>query len=394
MRIDVFFDVYPHPAKPYFEAQLSEWQNQGHVLRLFSLGKIPGATSRFDIRFIDTLRQHPVQLSCKLALRILTRPARCARIWRSERRLAAKMKRLVTDAQLPSDVPDAYFMHNLATAVHFSYLAHAAPRTTLAIYYHGGEIPGVKQIPFAASSRALGRAHVIFSNTAASVNEVISRGAPPERTARVPVGFPLERFTVPADRTYLPDNRWRFVCVGRMAREKGFDVALRAFATLRAHILSFEVTFIGGGPELLRLKQLSSELDLDDFVRFRGHVELDTLVPLLAHFDALVMASVPVAGSNWTETQATVMQEAMLMRTVVVASDIGGVRESLPLALHPYLYTPGSVPELRDRLIALAACDRQGLRELSAVAREFVVTHYDIRAINEKLLRRLGSVAA
>ena len=82
------------------------------------------------------------------------------------------------------------------------------------------------------------------------------------------------------------------------------------------------------------------------------------------------------------------------MRTVVVASDIGGVRESLPLALHPYLYTPGSVPELRDRLIALAACDRQGLRELSAVAREFVVTHYDIRAINEKLLRRLGSVAA
>lgn len=394
MRIDVFFDVYPHPAKPYFEAQLSEWQHQGQVLRLFSLGQIPGAKSQFDITHIGTLRQRPVQLCCKVALRILTHPARCMRIWRSERRVVDKVKRLVTDAQLPADAPDVYFMHNLATAVHFSYLAHAAPHTRLAIYYHGGEIPGVKQIPFEAASRALGRAQVIFSNTEASVAEAISRGAPPERTARVPVGFPLERFVLPADRTYLPDNRWRFVCVGRMAPEKGFGVALRAFAALRAHIPSFEATFIGGGPELLRLKQLSSELNLDDVVRFRGHVEFDALVPLLARFDALVLSSVPVTGSNWTETQATVMQEAMLMRTVVVAADIGGVRESLPPALHAYLYTPGSVPELRDRLIALAACDRQRLRELSAIAHEFVLTHYDIRAINEKLLHRLGSVAA
>jgi len=394
MRIDVFFDVYPHPAKPYFEAQLSEWQHQGQVLRLFSLGQIPGAKSQFDITHIGTLRQRPVQLCCKVALRILTHPARCMRIWRSERRVVDKVKRLVTDAQLPADAPDVYFMHNLATAVHFSYLAHAAPHTRLAIYYHGGEIPGVKQIPFEAASRALGRAQVIFSNTEASVAEAISRGAPPARTARVPVGFPLERFVLPADRTYLPDNRWRFVCVGRMAPEKGFGVALRAFAALRAHIPSFEATFIGGGPELLRLKQLSSELNLDDVVRFRGHVEFDALVPLLARFDALVLSSVPVTGSNWTETQATVMQEAMLMRTVVVAADIGGVRESLPPALHAYLYTPGSVPELRDRLIALAACDRQRLRELSAIAHEFVLTHYDIRAINEKLLHRLGSVAA
>ncbi|EQD34106.1 glycosyl transferase, group 1, partial [mine drainage metagenome] len=129
-------------------------------------------------------------------------------------------------------------------------------------------------------------------------------------------------------------------------------------------------------------------------VRFRGHVEFDTLVALLAEFDALVLSSVPVAGSNWVETQATVMQEAMVMGTVVVASDIGGVRESLPTALHPYLYAPGSVQELRDRLIALGASDRRALHQLSTLARDFVLTHYDICAINERLLRHLGSVAA
>ena len=205
VRIDVFFGVYPHPAKPYLEAQLIEWRRQGHALRLFSLGKIPDARSEFDITFIDTLRQRPVQLSCKVISRILTRPARR---WRSERRIVPKVKRLATDTQLPSDTPDVLSMHNLATAVRFSHLKHAAPRTALAIYYRGGEIPGVRQIPFEASSQALRRADINFSDTEASVRNVVSRGAPADRTARIPVGVPLERFMPP-------------------------DVALRAFVALR-----------------------------------------------------------------------------------------------------------------------------------------------------------------
>lgn len=390
MRIDVFFDVYPHPAKPYFETQLSEWQHQGQVLRLFSLGQIPGAKSQFDITHIGTLRQRPVQLCCKVALRILTHPARCMRIWRSERRVVDKVKRLVTDAQLPADAPDVYFMHNLATAVHFSYLAHAAPHTRLAIYYHGGEIPGVKQIPFEAASRALGRAQVIFSNTEASVAEAISRGAPPARTARVPVGFPLERFVLPADRAYLPQERWRFVCLGRVAPEKGFDVVLRACDALRKRQTNFHLTFIGTGPQLPALQALTAKLNLEEYVTFVGFIDsYQEMVAQLARFDALIFSGLPIPGSNFRDTQACVMQEAMLMGACVIASDIGGVRESLPSCLHPYLYTPGSQDELLMRLLAMMATDATTLRSLGENGRRFVVENYDIRAVNRQLLARL-----
>ncbi len=395
MRIDVFFDVYPHPAKPYFEAQLSEWHRQGHALRLFSLGQIPGATSQFDFTFIRTLRQRPLQLARKVALRILTQPARCLRIWRAERGFASKVKRLVTDAQLPTDTPDVFFMHNLATAVHFSYLKHAAPRTTLAIYYHGGEIPGVRQIPLAVSAQTLGRADVIFSNTEASVNEVIGRGAPRERTVRVPVGFPLDRFTQPADRAYLPDQRWRFVCLGRMAPEKGFDVVLRACAALRTRQPNFHLTLIGTGPQLPALKALAAQLELDEHVTFAGFIDLyQEMNALLARYDALIISSLPVPGSNWRETQACVMQEAMLMGACVIASDIGGIRESLPSFLHPYLYTPGSQDELLMRLVAMMAIDETTLRSMGQNARRFVEEHYDIRAVNRQLLARLDPVNA
>ena len=394
MKIDVYFDVYPHPSKPYFEAQLSEWRRQGHQLRLFSLGQIPGATSAFPITFVRTLRQRPARLIGKMLWRMLTCPGRSWRVARSERSPLLIAKRLATDAQLPPDAPDVHFMHNLATAVHFTYLRHATPRTTLAIYYHGGEIPGVRQIPFEESAGALGRAHVVFSNTAASVDEAVSRGAARETAVRVPVGFPLERFAPPVERPYLPEHRWRFVCLGRMAREKGFDVVLRAFAELKRQRQDFHLTLIGGGPELVPLKRLATQLELDDYVTFLGFIEsYQDMVDHLAAVDTLVFSSLPVPGSNFRDTQACVMQEAMLMGASVVASDIGGIRESLPPVMHPYLYTPGSQDELLASLAAMMKNDATVLESMNQTARRFVVENYDIRRVNEALLTQITTVS-
>ena len=394
MRIDVFFDVYPHPAKPYFESQLTEWLRQGHELRLFSFGNIPGATSRFAITPIATLRQSPVRVGLAVLWRCITNPARSWRAFRASRRIVQGLKELAIDAQLPRRAPEVNFVHNLATAVSLSYLKRACPIAALAIYYHGGEIPGVRQIPFEESSRALGSADVVFSNTRASVAEAVSRGAPMERTARIPVGFPLECFRPPEDRAYLPFHRCRFVSVGRMAREKGFDVALHALAALRKTSGNFHLTLIGDGPELGSLKALAERLSLSGCVTFRGHVAFDALIQCLADFDALVFSSLPIPGSNWRDTQACVLQEAMLMGTIVVASDFGGVRESLPPALQAYLYTPGSAQELTERLSAVMSLTADEVRSLGHIARGFVEANYDIRTINQRLLAAVATAGA
>ena len=394
MKIDVFFDVYPHPAKPYFEAQLTEWQRQGHQLRLYSFGQIPGAASEFPITFIRTLRERPIRLIARILWRAVTQPARSWRIFRYGRHPLQIIKLLATDAQLPARAPDLHFVHNLATAVRYSYLRHAAPGTRLAVYYHGGEIPGVRQIPLAESAEALNQAHIVFSNTNASVTEAISRGAPPDRTVAIPVGFPLDQFSVPNDRRYLPENCWRFVCLGRMAPEKGFDVVLRAFAALKRERQDFHLTLIGGGPALTSLRALATELELDNFVTFAGFIEsYQDMVNRLATFDALIFASVPVPGSNFHDTQACVMQEAMLMGAGVIASSIGGIPESLPSILHPYLYTPGSRDELRARLSAAMKIDATEWQALAETARRFVIDNYDIREINERLLSRAAGNA-
>ena len=390
MRIDVFFDAFPHPAKPNLETQLIEWQRQGHSLRLYSLGRVHPAASTFPVTFIRTLRKAPVRLSCRVLWRALTRPARTRRITRSERSIVRKLKLLVTDAQIAPDAPEVCFIHNLAAAICFSYLKHAQPAVTLAIYYHGGELPGVPQISPEDARAALQRADIVFSNTQASINEAVTRGADPQRTCRAPTAFPPERFPFAENRAYLPEDCWRFVCVGRMAPEKGFDLALHAFATLRRTVPNFTVTLIGDGPELPRLKALAEQLQVRDVVHFAGHLDSAELIPRLGQFDVFVLSSRPIPGSNWVETQAAVMQEAMLMGTIVVASDIGGVRESLPPALHPYLYPPTSPDELLTRLLQITSCDAPTLRALGNAARRFTLENFDITRVNTALLTRLA----
>lgn len=391
MKIDVFFDAFPHPAKPNLETQLLEWQRQGHCLRIFSLGPIGNATTAFTVTFLKGLRQQPFRMMWRVLSRVFETPARSWQIVRNAPGFRVAAKRLARDAQLPPDSPDVHFMHNLTVAVPFSYLEAAAPSATYAIYYHGGELPGVPQISAANAADALGRAELVFSNTPASVAEVIGRGACRERTICAPTSFDIKQFQLPADRRYLAGGRWRFVCVGRMAPEKGFDLALKSLSALRQRNLPCELTVIGDGPEQSALEALVDRLYLHDTVRFMGRLEFSALIPQLAEFDVLILSSVPVAGSNWRETQATVMQEAMLMGAVVVASDIGGARDSLPPELHRYLFPPGSVDELTDRLHALMQLNEPALRALSEIARRFVVENYDIRQVNGLILSRLAA---
>jgi glycosyltransferase involved in cell wall biosynthesis len=63
------------------------------------------------------------------------------------------------------------------------------------------------------------------------------------------------------------------VAMGRLSREKGFDLLLRAFAKVRERFNYAELTIVGAGREEVELKALRRELGLDAAVAFAGQVE-------------------------------------------------------------------------------------------------------------------------
>ena len=63
------------------------------------------------------------------------------------------------------------------------------------------------------------------------------------------------------------------LAVGRLSLEKGFDLLLRALATVREGFPNADLIIAGAGQEEAALKALCRELELDKAVHFAGHVD-------------------------------------------------------------------------------------------------------------------------
>jgi glycosyltransferase involved in cell wall biosynthesis len=102
--------------------------------------------------------------------------------------------------------------------------------------------------------------------------------------------------------------------VGRLSREKGADVLLRALPHLRD--LPLSVSVLGTGAEQVRLQTGASRLGLDQRIRWHGAVpDAGRLFPA---FDAFVL-------SSRTEGTPVSLLEAMAAGVPVVTTQVGGV---------------------------------------------------------------------
>jgi glycosyltransferase involved in cell wall biosynthesis len=69
------------------------------------------------------------------------------------------------------------------------------------------------------------------------------------------------------------DREPMILAVGRLSQEKGYDLLLKAFATLSAGFPAWRVCIIGDGTERGSLTRLRDELNLGEFVEFVGETK-------------------------------------------------------------------------------------------------------------------------
>ncbi|WP_370466765.1 glycosyltransferase [Streptacidiphilus sp. PB12-B1b] len=146
------------------------------------------------------------------------------------------------------------------------------------------------------------------------------------------------------------------VCVGRLCRQKGQDVLLRAWAGVPGRVPGARLALVGDGPDRAALEALAGALPDPGSVLFAGHAEDPR--------DWYAAADLMVLPSRW-EGMALAPLEAMACSRPVLLTDVSGARECLPQGSPAPLPVedPDALREaLVQRLSDREACRREGLR--------------------------------
>ncbi len=160
---------------------------------------------------------------------------------------------------------------------------------------------------------------LVVAVSGGELHEGYRNGIAPRRSVVAPNGVDVHRF-IPHDQA---DARARLglgdhpvaVCVGRLARQKGQDLLLRAWPGVAAAVPDAQLIIVGDGPDHDALLALVSH-----GARLTG--------PTDAPEDFYAVADVVVVPSRW-EGMALVPLEAMACERSVVGFDVAGLAESV-----------------------------------------------------------------
>lgn len=124
---------------------------------------------------------------------------------------------------------------------------------------------------------------------------------------------------------------------GRLSREKGVDILLRALSLSKKHNT---LKIVGQGPEEDNLRQLVSDLKLDQRVEFLGYRSGEELHNIIRKACLIYLPSV------WNENMPLTLLESLELGKVVVASKTGGLPELIESGQNGFLFEKANFKEL------------------------------------------------
>jgi glycosyltransferase involved in cell wall biosynthesis len=114
-----------------------------------------------------------------------------------------------------------------------------------------------------------------------------------------------------------------FAFVGRLVKEKGVSLLLQSAHELAAEGFDFRLKIVGDGPEREALEALAEKLGLKKHTEFTGAISMASTSTMLSQTTAVVMPS------TWEDVAPLVALEQMMEGRLVIASDIGGLGETV-----------------------------------------------------------------
>ena len=279
----------------------------------------------------------------------------------------SKLKQLIVDRRI-----DILHAHEYKTDLLAWLLARSTGTLALATV-HGwtGNSPRERFCYYPADKRVLSRFSRLIAVSSDIAGELVRHGADPTRVTTIlnaidPNHFRRDASRIAGERAALgiADTDIVLGSVGRLARQKRFDLLLDAFAALRAEQPRLRLLIVGDGGLKAALEQQRDALGLGDRVIFTGH--MTDVIPVHHAMDLFVQSS------DYEGTPNSVL-EAMAMETPLVATEAGGTAELAYDGVHGRIVPIGHVGALISSIKAALASPEE-TRQMAAKARQRVET--------------------
>lgn len=143
----------------------------------------------------------------------------------------------------------------------------------------------------------------------------------------------------------LPQKENYITFCGRITKLKGVDILIRSFCQLikNEEYKDLKLILIGEGRDKSIFEQLVKELKLQDQVVFKGKLENEVAREIISHSLLHIVPSL-------YEAFATVIEEAMMEKTCVIATRVGGAEEIIENGINGFLVEPNNVEELTEKM--------------------------------------------
>ncbi len=138
----------------------------------------------------------------------------------------------------------------------------------------------------------------------------------------------------------IKENEKVILFLSHITRQKGADIAIKAFAEILYRKSNLKLMIVGDGDYLPEVKSLVQCLRLETYVIFTGAIDYEKVPGYINAGDILLFPTIRQEGLPF------IIIEAMACGKPVVASNIGGNSDALEHGKTGLLTKPGSIEEI------------------------------------------------
>jgi colanic acid/amylovoran biosynthesis glycosyltransferase len=392
MKIGYVINQYPKPSHSFIRREILALEARGNIVHRYALASTPvELVDPCDLaeqaRTQHVFRQSPFYIATAFASIALAHPGGTLRAlaasvhmgWRSDRGVLRHLAYLIEATVVASwccrDEVQHLHAHFGTNSAALALLVHKLVCLPYSFTAHG---PDEFDCPDFIALREKIRCASFVVAVSSFGRSQLMRWAEPNHWPKIKVvhcGLDDEFQTASGT---PPSLEPRFVCVGRLAAQKGHLLLIDAVHRLHDEGLTFELVLVGDGPLRGILEQRIAAVGLQEQVRITGWLTGAQVRDELKRARALVLPS-------FAEGLPVVIMEAMAMQRPVIATYVAGIPELVVPGKTGWLIPAGDEVALTEAMRAALLADPDEIVQMGETGRGRVLERHNISGEVEKL---------